>query len=214
MSGPAKFMFENDFRNDRRSRISDADVLTAERNGREAGFVEGLAHASSEIQAQYAAAAAELAQQMAHLLASSDQRSLALEDAAIRIAVDLARRIAAAALAERPQAALEDAARAALGHARGAPHLAVRVHDTLVDEMDKLFARLCRETGFGGRVIVLGEPDITPGEARMEWADGGILVNQAGLDTALQQALASIFDAKAHGDSHAGSHADFNEKAI
>ncbi len=210
MSAPAKFMFENDFRNDRRSRVSDADIEMAQRNGHEAGFVEGREQALAEVQAHYAAVAAELSQQVTHLLALQDQRALALEDAAVNVAVDLARKIGGAALAERPRAALEAAARDALGHARGAPHLAVRVHEAMVDEMDKLFARLCRETGFAGRIIVLGEPDIAVGEARMEWADGGVLINQAGLEQSLHSVLAGMFGQ----NPNLAANTHFNEKAI
>jgi flagellar assembly protein FliH len=210
MSAPAKFMFENDFRNDRRSRVSDADIEMAQRNGHEAGFVEGRTQALSEVQAQYSALAADLSQQVTHLLALQDQRALAIEDAAIRVAIDLARKIGGAALAERPRAALESAARDVLGHARGAPHLAVRVHETMVDEMDKLFARLCRETGFSGRVIVLGEPDIGAGEARMEWADGGVLIDQAGLEQSLHGVLAGMFSQNANPVTDAY----LNEKAV
>jgi flagellar assembly protein FliH len=214
MSGPAKFMFENDFRNDRRARVSDADIVNAERTGHEAGFAQGRMQALEEIQARYAAIASELSQQMEHLLNSNDQRALAIEHAAIQVAVDLAKRIGGAALAERPRAALEQAAREALGHARGAPHLAVRVNETVVDEMDKLFAKLCRETGFGGRVIVLGEPDAAIGEARMEWADGGILINQAGLDAALQQTMSDLFGPAGYDHSSTHLHDDFKEKAF
>jgi flagellar assembly protein FliH len=80
----------------------------------------------------------------------------------------------------------------------------------MVDEMDKLFARLCRETGFSGRVIVLGESDIGAGEARMEWADGGVLIDQAGLEQSLHGVLAGMFSQNANPvtDAH------LNEKAV
>ncbi len=38
-----------------------------------------------------------------------------------------------------------------------------------------MLKRLARERGFEGRIVVLGEPDIALGDARLEWADGGIV---------------------------------------
>jgi flagellar assembly protein FliH len=193
MSAPAKFLFQNDFRTDTGSRISDADLAQAFERGVAQGMADGHAQASAEIQATYAAIVANLSEQLAGLLAHADQRDLAMEEASIRLSVDLSQKIAGAALTERPLAALETAIREAFGHARGAPHLVARVNDSAVDEMDRLVARLSRETGFSGRVVVLGDPEIVPGDARLEWADGGISIDQAGLQKTVRTAIASLF---------------------
>ena len=84
---------------------------------------------------------------------------------------------------------LGDAARAALQHLRGVPHLVVRVHESLVDDSEALVKRLARERGFEGRLIVLGEPDLAAGDARMEWADGGVVRDRAQIEAAVLSAL-------------------------
>ena len=38
--------------------------------------------------------------------------------------------------------------------------------------------------------MVIGEPDIAPGDGRIEWADGGIVREQARIEAAVDQALA------------------------
>jgi flagellar assembly protein FliH len=81
------------------------------------------------------------------------------------------------------------AARGALRHLRGVPHLAVRVNDSLVEETEALLRRLARERGFEGRLVVLGEPDLALGDARIEWADGGIVRERARIEAAITQAL-------------------------
>ncbi len=50
--------------------------------------------------------------------------------------------------------------------------------------------RLAREHGFEGRLVVLGEPDMPPGDARLEWADGGVVRERARIEAALAEALA------------------------
>jgi flagellar assembly protein FliH len=49
---------------------------------------------------------------------------------------------------------------------------------------------MSRERGYEGRLVVIGEPEIAPGDARIEWADGGIVREQKHIDEAVEQALA------------------------
>ena len=101
----------------------------------------------------------------------------------------LARRIAGDALDAKPLATIGEAARTALQHLRGVPHLVVRVNDALVDEAEALMKSLARERGYEGRLGVLGEPDLLPGDARIEWADGGIVRDRTRIEASVRDAL-------------------------
>ena len=48
-----------------------------------------------------------------------------------------------------------------------------------------------RERGFEGRIVVLGEPDMNAHDVRIEWADGGIVRDQARIEAAAAEILAS-----------------------
>jgi hypothetical protein len=50
-------------------------------------------------------------------------------------------------------------------------------------------ARLAQESGFAGRLVVLGEPDIAPGDGRIEWADGGFVIDAQRLSQLVEQAV-------------------------
>ena len=63
----------------------------------------------------------------------------------------LARKVAGEALEARPMAAIGEAARTALQHLRGVPHLVVRVHDGLVEDAETAKAVLGR---FGWKAAV------------------------------------------------------------
>ncbi len=80
-------------------------------------------------------------------------------------------------------------------HARSAPHLAVRVNDAAVEDAEKLFGRLTRESGYAGKVIILGEPDIAPGDARLEWADGAVVIDRAALEKSISDAVSRLVGA-------------------
>ena len=124
-----------------------------------------------------------------------------IEEQAAHVALVAARGLAGAALAQCPLAALEQAVRECLGHARQAPHLVVRVHEGAVEAVESMLAGLARETGFAGKLVVLGQPDIAPGDGRIEWADGGFVIDSARLEQLIEQAVASLFGHHQFGDT-------------
>ncbi|MCK2053342.1 FliH/SctL family protein [Methylobacterium sp. 37f] len=191
-----RFLFDTDFRPrpDNPATVKEAAALAetvarAEAEGYARGLREGQAIAEQQIQARLSDAITRLGLAAAGLIGQSDARDLSREDEAMDFAVALARKIAGEALDAQPLAAIGDAARAALQHLRGVPHLVVRVHESLVDDSEALVKRLARERGFEGRLVVLGEPDLAPGDARMEWADGGVVRDRARIEAAVLSAI-------------------------
>lgn len=191
-----RFLFDTDFRPrpDNPATVKEAAALAetvarAEAEGYARGLREGQAMAEQQIQARLSDAITRLGLAAAGLIGQSDARDQSREDEAMDFAVALARKIAGEALDAQPLAAIGDAARAALQHLRGVPHLVVRVHESLVDDSEALVKRLAREHGFEGRLVVLGEPDLAPGDARMEWADGGVVRDRARIEAAVLSAI-------------------------
>lgn len=191
MTNVNRFFFDNDFRGgaagDSRQQ---AALAQAEERGRAAGLAAGLAQAQASTPARLAQAAERLAQLAAALLADAERRQARLEDEAVAFALAFARKLAGDAISVNPLGPIAQAAKAAFEHLRAVPHLAVRVNEALVDEVEALMHRLARERGFDGRIIVLGEPDIALGDARLEWADGGLVRERRRTETALEQSFA------------------------
>lgn len=187
-----RFLFDTDFR-PRESKATSvmppAEVAAAVAEAHARGMQEGRAQAETQVQARLADAVTRLGLAAAGLIGQSDARDAEREAEAMDFAVSLARRIAGTALDAQPMAAIGDAARAALQHLRGVPHLVVRVHESLVDESEALVKQLARERGFEGRLVVLGEPDLAPGDARMEWADGGVVRDRARIEATVLEVL-------------------------
>ncbi|KQT93274.1 flagellar assembly protein FliH [Methylobacterium sp. Leaf469] len=186
------FLFDTDFRPRPASVASpkdDAALAEAVADAYARGVQEGRAQTEMQAQGRMADALTRLGLAAAGLLGQADARDAEREAQTMDFAVALARRIAGEALDAQPLAAIGDAARSALQHLRGVPHLVVRVHESLVDEAEALVKRLARERGFEGRLVVLGEPDLAPGDARMEWADGGVVRDRARIEAAVLDAL-------------------------
>jgi len=192
MTTASRFLFEHDFRSPRGGDAKLAAALAeAEARGRAAGVAEGLRQAQADHEARLGDALQRLAAGAAQLLAEADARHALHEEEAIGFALELGRKLAGDALRADALGPIAETAREALQHLRGVPHLVARVNEAQVEPVDRLLAGLARERGFEGRVVVLGEPDIAPGDARLEWADGGVARERARIDAAVADGLAA-----------------------
>ena len=98
------------------------------------------------------------------------------------------------------------AAKIAMSHGAAVTHtesleqtLAVlRGHESMVEAAEELVRKLAAEHGFTGKLIVLGQSDITPGDGRIEWAEGGFVLDSQQLAALVEQAVARVFG---HGQS-------------
>ncbi len=186
------FLFDTDFRKPRPSAEAQRaaeEAARAEQAAHARGVQEGRLQAEAQAQGRLADAMTRLALAAAGLLAAADAREAEREAQAAEVARLIARKVAGEALDAQPLAGIGEAARAALQHLRGVPHLVVRVHDGLVDEAEALVKRLARERGYEGRLVVLGDPETAPGDARIEWADGGVVRERARIEAAVAEAL-------------------------
>jgi len=47
--------------------------------------------------------------------------------------------------------------------------------------------RLTKQSGFAGRLVILAEPDIDTGDCRIEWADGGVVLERAAIEAKINE---------------------------
>lgn len=189
MTGAAKFQFGTDFRSGGRRAAGEAELVEARAEGFRAGEAQGRAQSDAQMQGLFA----QLQRGTQKLLATEDQRANAVETQAAHLAVAIAKAVAGAALGDRQLESLASAVRECLSHARGASHLAVRVTPEAVETVEPMIQRLARESGFGGRIVVLGEPEIAPGDGRIEWADGGLSLDGEQLRQMIDRAVLAVF---------------------
>jgi flagellar assembly protein FliH len=162
-----------------------------------AARIEAFQHGKTEAETEQTARLAEAMEQVARML---DQLRFELDGIhatasaeAIRFAHEFASKLAGQLLDQAPMAVIEATARAIFDDLRGHPHVAVRVAPDLVEAAKEKLAGIARERGFEGRLIVMGEPEIPPGDVRIEWADGGIVRDRAAVErtmaTGVERAL-------------------------
>jgi flagellar assembly protein FliH len=192
LSARAKFMFDVDFApgsDPARRGIAPAAHEAAVAEARAKAYRDGVAAAVAEAEARAAVALERVAgglEELARRLAAVEAR---LEAEAVEVAVAVARKLAPELIAREPLAEIAALARGCFAQLVAAPHVVVRVSDTLHAPAREQLEQTARLHGFDGRLIVLGEPDIAPGDCRIEWADGGIVRDRAATDADIAEAV-------------------------
>ncbi|MDP9127715.1 MAG: FliH/SctL family protein, partial [Pseudomonadota bacterium] len=68
----------------------------------------------------------------------------------------------------------------AIGDMLHEPRLVVRVHETQFDDVNTKIHEITVQKAYAGKVVVLADAGVHPGDCRVEWADGGIERNTQG----------------------------------
>lgn len=197
MSSPRSFIFEQDFGKAGHSALMPSAIerekteiqQAALQQGYAQGVAAGRAAFQQEMDQRLHQAMEAVGYRIAETLAAIDRIEQAAMDEALRFASLFSQTAAAMALAKFPLADLENAARETLAHVRQAPHLVIRVHESLYEQADSLLKRIARERGFEGRLVVLGEPDVALGDFSIAWADGGVTRDTAFIQKAIDDVL-------------------------
>jgi flagellar assembly protein FliH len=193
LSARAKFMFDVDFAaaagEGARRTVTVAAHEAALAEARAKAYDDGVAAARAEAEARAAAALDRIAggfDMLARRLAAVEAR---LEAEAVEVAVAVAGKLAPELIAREPFAEIAALARDCFTHLVAAPHVVVRVSDALHAHAREQLEATARAHGFDGRLVVLAEADIAPGDCRIEWADGGIVRDRAATEAAIAEAV-------------------------
>lgn len=202
LAEPARFNFDLDLGHARHSArvFDDAELSALIENARAEGRAAGRAEAESEATTRAAEAAAGAAEALAAELERSadalDRRTAEIRAEAADLARLMAGKLAMALIDSQPQTEVEALIAECMASLERAPHLVVRCHADLAAAIDKTATGLAAEKGFEGRLVVMGEPDIAPGDCRIEWADGGVVRDRAAIEKAIDDRVARFVGAR------------------
>lgn len=173
--------------------------------GRAEGLIEGEQSAIASSAKAIAAAAAALSDRVAAMAASVEDSKRAMLADAVDLAAAIARKLAGGALAQQPTAEIEALVADCLASLDGVPHLVIRCHPDLAEAVKVIATDRIRTSGFTGRLIVMGEPDLRLGDCRLEWVDGGLVRDTAALNAEIDTTIAAFLAARniKHGDDDA-----------
>jgi flagellar assembly protein FliH len=202
-AAPVKFRFDLDLgrRAEPGPALSESAVAMllaeARAQGRHEGIEEGRRLAAEDAALRLAGAAEQMADQVAALAATLDDSSRQMRIEAVALAAAVGRKLAHHLLNSQPVAEIEALLAECLATLDEVPHLVIRCAPELADAVRDVAGARIANSGFTGRLVVLGDPEIGLGDARIEWADGGIVRDRAALDASIDNRIATYLAGRA-----------------
>ena len=193
MVAPAKFLFDVDFSapEKREKPVTPAEIAAkiaeAEARAYRAGYDAAQREAKVESDRRAALALEEIGiaiKGIASRFASIETR---METEAVDVAVAVARKLCVELVAREPLGEIMALVSDCFSHLVSTPHLVVRINDGLYDAARTQIERLAAHAGFEGRLVILAEPTITTGDCRIEWADGGVVLDRTAIEAKISE---------------------------
>jgi len=193
MAAPAKFLFDIDFaapdRKEKAATPAEIAEMVAEAEARayRAGYDAAQHEAKIESDRRLALALEEIAIAIGAIAARVNGIENRMETEAVEVAVAVAKKLCAELVAREPLGEITALVSDCFSHLVATPHLVVRINDGLYDAARTQIERLAAHAGFEGRLVILAEPTIATGDCRIEWADGGVVLDRTATEAKINE---------------------------
>ncbi len=194
MAAPAKYMFDMDFAAPDKTREKPptaADIAQKVANAEAKAYRDGFDAAQREAKVESDRRAALALEEIGIAIKGIAQRFAGIENRmeteAVDVAVAVARKLCSELIAAEPLAEITGLVSDCFSHLVSTPHLVVRISDSLYEEARERIEKLAKQSGFEGRLVILAEPSIATGDCKIEWADGGVVLERAAIETKINE---------------------------
>jgi flagellar assembly protein FliH len=194
MASPAKFMFDLDFAAPDKAHEKPPTpaeiaqkVADAEARAYRAGFDAAQREAKVEADRRAALALEEIGIAIKGIASRFGGIETRMETEAVDVAVEVARKLCSELIAAEPLAEITGLVQDCFSHLVSTPHLVVRINDALYEDAHERIELLAKQSGFEGRLVILAEPGIATGDCRIEWADGGVVLERAAIEAKINE---------------------------
>ncbi len=194
MAAPAKFLFDMDFSTPDRMRERPATpaeiaqkVAAAEARAYRDGYDAAQREAKAESDRRSAAALEEIGVNIKSIAQRFSGIETRMETEAVDVAVAVARKLCSTLIAAEPLSEIIGLVKDCFSHLVATPHLVVRINEALYDAAHERIERLAKQSGFEGRLVILAEPEIATGDCKIEWADGGVVLEREAIEAKINE---------------------------
>jgi len=194
MAAPAKFLFDTDFSPPDKTRERPATpseiaqtIASAEARAYRDGYEAGQREAKAESDRRTALALEEIGIAVQGIAARFSGIEIRMETEAVDVAVAVARKLCSELISNEPLGEITGLVSDCFSHLVSTPHLVVRVNDSLYEAARERIERLAKQGGFEGRLVILAEPEIETGDCKIEWADGGVVLERAAIEAKINE---------------------------
>jgi flagellar assembly protein FliH len=194
MAAPAKFLFDMDFGAPDKTRERPATpveiaerIASAEARAYRDGYEAAQREAKAESDRRAALALEEIGIAIKGIASRFSGIEARMETEAVDVAVAVARKLCGELIAAEPLGEITALVSDCFSHLVSTPHLVVRINDALYETAREKIERQATQSGFEGRLVILAEPDIATGDCRIEWADGGVVLERAAIEAKINE---------------------------
>jgi flagellar assembly protein FliH len=194
MTAPAKFLFDMDFSAPDKTRERPATpseiaqkIASAEARAYRDGYDTAQREAKAESDRRTALALEEIAIGIQGIATRFSGIETRMETEAVDVAVAVARKLCSELISGEPLVEISGLVSDCFSHLVSTPHLVVRINDSLYEAAHERIERLAKQSGFAGRLVILAEPEIANGDCRIEWADGGVVLERAAIEAKINE---------------------------
>ena len=194
MANPAKFLFDVDFSAPDKTRERAAttaeiaqQVASAEARAYRDGYEAAQGEAKAESDRRAALALEEIGLAIKGIASRFNGIEARMETEAVDVAVAVARKLCGELIAAEPLGEITALVSDCFSHLVSTPHLVVRINDSLYEAAREKIERQATQGGFEGRLVILAEPGIATGDCRIEWADGGVVLERTAIETKINE---------------------------
>jgi len=153
--------------------FSESELERARDEGFAAGREQGLLEAAGSIENACTRTLEAVDTQLRALLPALAQDAERRNGEALKAAVTIVRKLFPRSAEAHGTAEVEALIAQSLRHLRDEPRVVVRVCDELLDPLNERLGGLAADSGYDGKIVLLAEEALLPGDAKVEWADGG-----------------------------------------
>ena len=200
MKATAKYLFDEDFASGEKPTITMVEHerrrADAESQAYRSGFDAGQEQAKQEAMQRIAETLAVISDGLARLDGALTSIETRLETEAVEVAVAVAAKLAPALIAREPFAEVSALATECFHHLVSTPHISMRVGPDIHEMAKEKVEEVARGRGFEGRLAIICDETLAPGDCRIEWAEGGIIRDQAMTAAAIDEMVGRYISAR------------------
>jgi len=200
MKATAKYLFDEDFAAGEKPTISllehERRRADAESQAYREGFAAGQEQAHQEATQRMADALSMIADGLDRLDGALTAIETRLETEAVEVAVAVAAKLSPALIAREPFAEIAALATECFHHLVSTPLVTVRIAAEIHETAKEQIEEIARARGFDGRLAIISDENLAPGDCRVEWADGGIIRNHTATTSAIDETVARYIAAR------------------
>ena len=200
MKATAKYLFDEDFATGEKPTITMVEHerrrADAESQAYRKGFAAAQAQNQAEADQKIAGALGIIGDTLERMSRGLHGVEARLEIEAVQVAVAVARKLAPELIAREPFAEIEALAGDCFRQLVSTPYIGIRISDVSFDKAKQKLDDIANSRGFEGRLAVMPDNTIAPGDCRIEWADGGVVRDRAATEAAIADVVGRYIAAR------------------